>query len=286
MFLLQAETWLRAMEQLQSEMLDFCRNAFVRGCRDQDFLRLDRETFFACPADSIDYAVMEKISTLSDLEIRGIMVSLDAGWSDVGAWDAVWQIGEKDDQGNSAYGDVFLEDSKNSLILATSRLVSCVGIDRMVIIETSDAVLIADKDQVQNVKKIVATLKMKRRREGTSHPKVFCPWGWHDSLVKGEGFQVKRIVVNPGAILSLQFHHHRSEHWIVVRGVARITLGEETILLTENQSIFIPVGKKPRRKPGQVPWISLIFRRDVSWRRHIVRLKTVMVESKRSLAPP
>jgi len=254
MFLLQAETWLRAMEQLQPAMLDACRTAFERGCRDSDFLRLDGETFSACPADSIDYAVMEKISTTSDSTIQGIMVTLDAGWSDVGAWDTVWQIGEKDEQGNSASGDILLEDSQNSLILATSRLVSCVGIDRMVIVETPDAILIASKDKVQNVKKVVAALKTKGRQEGTSHRKVFCPWGWYDSLEKGEGFQVKHIVVKPGASLSLQIHHHRSEHWTVVRGVARITLGEETILLKENQSTFIPVGEKHRLKnPGQVP---------------------------------
>ncbi|SEM42771.1 mannose-1-phosphate guanylyltransferase (GDP) /mannose-6-phosphate isomerase, type 2 [Syntrophus gentianae] len=254
MFLLRAETWLRAMEQLQPVMLAFCRTAFERGYRDSDFLRLDSETFSACPTDSIDYAIMEKISVLSDSAIRCIMVTLDAGWSDVGAWDAVWQIGEKDDQGNAASGDVLLEDSQNSLIFATSRLVSCVGIDRMVIVETPDAVLIANKDKVQNVKKIVGALRTKSRQEGTSHRKVLRPWGWYDSLDQGEGFQVKRILVNPGAILSLQMHHHRSEHWIVVRGVARITLGEETILLTENQSTFIPVMEKHRvENPGQVP---------------------------------
>lgn len=254
MFLLRAETWLRAMEQLQPAMLDACRSAFDRGSRDLDFLRLDRNSFTACPADSIDYAVMEKLSDLSDSSIRGAMAPLDAGWSDVGAWDAVWQIGEKDDQGNAASGDVLLEASQDSLILATSRLVSCVGIERLVIVETSDAVLIAGKDRVQDVKKIVATLKAKGRREGSSHRKVFRPWGWYDALEQGERFQVKRIVVNPGAVLSLQMHHHRSEHWIVVRGMARITLGEETILLGENQSTFIPVGEKHRvENPGRVP---------------------------------
>ena len=254
MFLLQAETWLRAMETLQPEMLASCRTAFDRGCCDSDFFRLDRETFSSCPADSIDYAVMEKISASSGSTIRGIMVTLDAGWSDVGAWDAVWQIGKKDGQGNSASGDVLLEDTQNSLIFAASRLVSCVGIDRMVIVETPDAVLIASKDKVQNVKKIVDVLRTKGRLEGTSHRKVLRPWGWYDSLEKGEGFQVKRIVVNPGAVLSLQVHHYRSEHWIVVRGVARITLGEEVITLAQNQSSFIPVGEKHRvENPGQVP---------------------------------
>jgi len=182
------------------------------------------------------------------------MAPLDAGWSDVGAWDAVWQIGEKDEHGNTTQGDVLLENSQESLIVSTSRLVSCVGIDRMVIVETPDAVLVADKEKVQDVKKIVIALKAKGRREGVSHRKVFRPWGWYDSLNKGEGFQVKRIMVNPGAILSLQMHQRRSEHWIVVRGTAKVTLGEETRLLTENQSVFIPVGEKHRvGNPGQIP---------------------------------
>lgn len=254
MFLLRAGTWLKALEQLQPAMLSACCAAFERGNRGLDFMRLDREIFSACPADSIDYAVMEKITALSDLAIRGVMAPLDAGWSDVGAWDAVWQIGEKDEHGNTTQGDVLLENSQESLIVSTSRLVSCVGIDRMVIVETPDAVLVADKEKVQDVKKIVIALKAKGRREGVSHRKVFRPWGWYDSLNKGEGFQVKRIMVNPGAILSLQMHQRRSEHWIVVRGTAKVTLGEETRLLTENQSVFIPVGEKHRvGNPGQIP---------------------------------
>lgn len=254
MFLLRAGTWLQALEQLQPDMLVACRTAFDRGNRDLDFLRLDQEAFSACSANSIDYAVMEKLSALSDPVIRGVMVTLDAGWSDVGAWDAVWQIGEKDEQGNIASGDVILEDSQNSLVLSTSRLVSCAGIDRLVVVETPDAVLITEMEKVQDVKKIVAALKAKDRREVSAHRKVFRPWGWYDALEQGERFQVKRIVVNPGAILSLQLHHHRSEHWIVVHGIAKVTRGEETILLTENQSTFIPVGEKHRlENPGQVP---------------------------------
>ena len=254
MFLLRAGTWLKALEQLQPAMLSACCAAFDRGNRGLDFQRLDREIFSACPADSIDYAVMEKITALSDLAIRGVMAPLDAGWSDVGAWDAVWQIGEKDEHGNTTQGDVLLENSQESLIVSTSRLVSCVGIDRMVIVETPDAVLVADKEKVQDVKKIVIALKAKGRREGVSHRKVFRPWGWYDSLNKGEGFQVKLIMVNPGAILSLQIHQRRSEHWIVVRGTAKVTLGEETRLLTENQSVFIPAGEKHRvENPGQIP---------------------------------
>ncbi|OPY06288.1 MAG: Alginate biosynthesis protein AlgA [Syntrophus sp. PtaB.Bin001] len=254
MFLLRADTWLKAIEELQPAMLASCRVAFDRGGCDVDFLRLDSETFSTCPADSIDYAVMEKLNSLSDSSIRGVMVAMEAGWSDVGAWDAVWQIGEKDGRGNTASGDVLLEDTQDSLIFATSRLVSCVGIDRMVVVETSDAVLIADKDKVQDVKKIVSALKAQDRKECSSHRKVFRPWGWYDSLEKGRNFQVKRIVVNPGGVLSLQMHRHRSEHWVIVRGVAVITLGEETVLLAQNQSIFIPAGEKHRvENPGLVP---------------------------------
>ncbi|MEN6489268.1 MAG: mannose-1-phosphate guanylyltransferase/mannose-6-phosphate isomerase [Smithella sp.] len=253
MFLLRAGTWLTAMEQLQPTMLTSCIDAFGRGSQDLDFLRLDRDTFSACPADSIDYAVMEKLATLSDTSIRGMMVPLDAGWSDVGSWDAVWDIGKKDEQGNNVSGDVLMEDTRQSLVLATSRLVACVGITGLVVVETPDAVLVAKADKVQDVKKIVTALKAKARREGSAHRKVYRPWGWYDSLEQGDHFQVKRILVNPGAILSLQLHRHRSEHWIVVQGTAKVTRGDEKIILNENQSVFIPVGEKHRvENPGQI----------------------------------
>lgn len=253
MFLLRAGTWLTAMEQLQPAMLTSCIDAFDRGIQDLDFLRLDRDTFSACPADSIDYAVMEKLAELSDPSIRGMMVPLGAGWSDVGSWDAVWDIGKKDEHGNNFSGDVFFEDARQSLVMATSRLVSCVGITGLVVVETPDAVLVANMGKVQDVKKIVMALKAKARREGAAHRKVYRPWGWYDSLTQGERFQVKRILVNPGALLSLQVHRHRSEHWIVVQGTAKVTRGDETMILSENQTVFIPAGEKHRvENPGQV----------------------------------
>jgi len=196
---------------------------------------------------------MEKLADLSGTPIRGMVVPLNAGWSDVGSWDAVWNIGEKDAHGNSFSGDVLMEDTRRSLVLAKSRLVSCVGIDDLVVVETPDAVLVGRMDKAQDVKKIVASLKSSKRREGIAHRKVYRPWGWYDSLEQGEHFQVKRIVVNPGGILSLQVHRHRSEYWVVAQGAARITLGKETMLLTENQSVFIPIGEKHRvENPGHV----------------------------------
>jgi len=253
MFLMRAATWLTAMGQLQSEMLTVCIAAFEQGSRDDDFLRLDREIFSTCPADSIDYAVMEKLGALSDPSIHGAVVPLNVGWSDVGAWDAVWKINKKDEKDNNVSGDVVLADTRGSLVLSTSRLVSCVGVDELVVIETPDAVLVAQKDRVQDVKQIVTALKAKGRREGSGHRKVYRPWGWYDSLEQGDRFQVKRIVVNPGAILSLQLHRHRSEHWVVVQGTAKVTCGDKTIILNENESVFIPLGEKHRvENPGQV----------------------------------
>lgn len=246
MFLLRSGTWLTAMGLLQPTMLKACIGAFERGIEGPDFRRLDRDIFYACPADSIDYAIMEKLAGLSDASIRGIVVPLNAGWSDVGSWDAVWNIGKKDEHGNSASGDVLMEDTRRSLVLAASRLVSCVGIDDLVVVETPDAVLVSKMEKAQDVKKIVASLKAKGRKEGAYHRKVYRPWGWYDSLDQGDRFQVKRIVVNPGGILSLQLHRHRSEHWIIAQGTARVTVGEETMVLTENQSIFIPIGEKHR----------------------------------------
>ena len=253
MFLLRAGTWLAAMEEFQPVMLNSCVNAFDRGNHDLEFLRLDREVFSSCPADSIDYAVMEKLSTLPDQSIRGIIVPMNAGWSDVGSWDAVWNIAGKDEHGNSSRGDVIMEDTRQSLVLATSRLVTCVGIEGLVVVETPDAVLVAETNKAQDVKKIVTTLKAKARREGSAHRKVYRPWGWYDLLELGDGFQVKRIQVKPGAILSLQVHRHRSEHWIIVHGTARVTRGDEIIILNENQTAFIPAGEKHRvENPGQV----------------------------------
>ncbi len=252
MFLMQAGIWLKVIKQLQPAMLKVCIAAFEHGKKETDFLRLDRETFATCPADSIDYAVMEKLSYLSAPSTKGFVVPLDAGWSDVGAWDAVWKIGKKDHHDNSVTGDVLLEEAESSLVMSTSRLVACVGINGLVVVETPDAVLVAQKDRVQDVKQIVKNLKAKNRREGNGHRRVYRPWGWYDSLEQGERFQVKRILVNPGSILSLQLHNHRSEHWIIIKGTAKVTRGDETIILNENQSVFIPLGEKHRvENPGQ-----------------------------------
>lgn len=254
MFLLRASVWLQAMACFQPEMLAACKTAYEKSLSDSDFKRIDRGAFTLCPSDSIDYAVMERITASNSQPIQGAMVPLNAGWSDVGAWDAVLSITPKDSNGNAALGDVILEDAHNSLIYASSRLVTCAGIDKLVVVETPDAVLVAGRDSVQDVKKIVAGIKNQGRSETVEHRKVHRPWGWYDSVDCGEQFQVKRIFVNPGAVLSLQLHNHRAEHWVVVQGTAKVTRGEEIILLTENQSVFIPRGCKHRvANTGDIP---------------------------------
>jgi len=182
------------------------------------------------------------------------VLQLTAGWSDVGAWDALWQVLPKDDAGNVSQGDVMLQDCQDTLALSEGRLIACIGVSDLVVVETADAILVAHKDKTQDVKKIVDSLKKQGRSEGSIHRKVFRPWGWYDSIDSGERFQVKRIVVKAGGTLSLQMHHHRAEHWIVVRGTAKVTRGEETLLLSENQSTFIPLGTTHRlENPGRVP---------------------------------
>ena len=203
------------------------------------------------PSESVDYAVMERCPG-SDFPLR--MLALDAGWNDLGAWDAVWQVAEKDVDGNAATGDAIFSDSKNTLVHATSRLVSVVGLRDVVVVETADAVLVSDRSRSQEVKQIVARLDAEKRDEHTVHRKVHRPWGWYDSIDSGERFQVKRIMVKPGATLSLQMHHHRAEHWIVVSGTAEVTNGDKVILLSENQSTYIPLGQTHRlANPGRVP---------------------------------
>ncbi|MDY0014081.1 MAG: mannose-1-phosphate guanylyltransferase/mannose-6-phosphate isomerase [Rhodocyclaceae bacterium] len=253
-FLVRASVWLRAIGALNPVMAEACRQAMAGVARDVDFLRLDKAAFRACPSDSIDYAVMEKLAVTPELKIDGVVVSLSAGWSDLGAWDALWQVCPHDPQGNSTRGDVLLEDSRNSLVVAENRLVACLGVDDLVVIETQDAVMVARKDRTQDVKKLVARLKVEGRNQASAHRKVHRPWGYYDSVDGGDRFQVKRIVVNPGAALSLQMHHHRAEHWIVVRGTARVTRGEEIFLLSENQSTYIPLGTTHRlENPGKLP---------------------------------
>lgn len=254
LFMLRASVWLRAIGHLRPDILAACKGALEKGSRDADFLRVDKVAFATCPSDSIDYAVMERLPGDAALGIPAHVVPMDCGWSDVGAWDALWQVAEKDEAGNATRGDVMLHETSGSLVLADGRMVACVGVDDVVVIETSDAVLVARKDRTQEVKQIVARLKSEGRSEASAHRKVHRPWGWYDSIDSGARFQVKRIVVKPGASLSLQMHHHRAEHWIVVTGTARVTRGDEVILLTENQSTYIPLGTKHRlENPGKVP---------------------------------
>ncbi len=257
LFMMRASVWLAAMGACRPDILAACQSAWTSGSADGDFIRVGKDAFAACPSDSIDYAVMERIAKQvagAAALPPGVVIPLTAGWSDVGAWDALWQVLPKDANGNVAQGDVLLQDCHDTLALSEGRLVACVGVSDLVVIETADAILVAHKDRTQDVKKIVDRLKQQGRSESSIHRKVFRPWGSYDGVDAGERFQVKRIVVKPGGILSLQMHHHRAEHWIVVSGTAKITKGEETFLLSENESTFIPLGTTHRlENPGRVP---------------------------------
>ena len=251
MFVLRASTWLQALERFRPDIAAATQQAWAGRSSDVPFVRPAKAGFAAVPSESIDYAVMEKCAG-SDIPLR--MVPLAAGWNDLGAWESVWQVGQQDEEGNVLQGDVLAFDTRNSLVHASSRLVGTVGINNLVIVETPDAVLVADRSQSQNVKKIVSALDRKKREEQTLHRKVHRPWGWYDSVDEGERFKVKRIQVKPGASLSLQKHHHRAEHWIVVTGTAEVTCGDKKILLGENQSTYIPLGEVHRlANPGKVP---------------------------------
>jgi mannose-1-phosphate guanylyltransferase/mannose-6-phosphate isomerase len=250
MFVLKASVWLKALEQLRPDILTATQAAWAVRSSDAQFVRPGKEAFLAIPAESVDYAVMERCPG-SSFAIQ--MVPLDAGWSDLGAWDAVWQVMPKDESGNAHQGDVLQTDSRNTLVHASSRLVSLVGVENLVVIETADAVLVADKSRSQDVKHIVEALGRSQREERSLHRKVHRPWGWYDSVDEGERFKVKRIQVKPKASLSLQKHHHRAEHWIVVKGTAEITCGEQVLILTENQSTYIPLGQVHRlANPGTI----------------------------------
>ena len=246
MFVLRASTWLKALQNFRPDIATAAQAAWQGKATDASFVRPNKQAFMHVPSESIDYAVMEKCPG-STYSIH--MVPLDAGWNDLGAWDAVWQVnqdGHQDAQGNVVQGDALLADTSNSFIHASSRLVGAVGVSNLIVVETADAVLVADRSQSQNVKKLVQQLEAQKRDELTLHRKVNRPWGWYDSIDEGERFKVKRIQVNPGASLSLQKHHHRAEHWIVVRGIAEITNGDKVQQLTENQSTYIPLGELHR----------------------------------------
>ena len=255
MFVLKASVWLAVLQEFRSDILEATQKAWQGKTQDASvdafFVRPDKALFNGIPSESIDYAVIEKCPG-SKFPIK--MVELDAGWNDLGAWDAVWQVGKQDQDGNVTNGDTLLINAKNSLVHATSRLVSVVGIENLIIVETADAVLVADRVNSQDVKKIVDHLEAQKRYEKNLHRKVARPWGWYDSVDEGERFKVKRIQVKPGASLSLQMHHHRAEHWIVVKGTAEITNGDQVIILTENQSTYIPQGQTHRlANPGDTP---------------------------------
>ncbi|NVO07543.1 MAG: mannose-1-phosphate guanylyltransferase/mannose-6-phosphate isomerase, partial [Rhodoferax sp.] len=241
LFMVRASVWLAALKICRPDILAACDTAWASGKSDGEFVRVGKDAFAACPSDSIDYAVMERIAKPdADSALpAGVVIPLSAGWSDVGAWEALWKALPKDGDGNVAQGDVLLQDSSNTLAMSDGRLIACVGVDNLVVIETADAVLVAHKDKTQDVKKIVDRLKAAGRSEGQAHRKVFRPWGSYDSIDNGPRFQVKRIIVKPGAALSLQMHYHRAEHWIVVSGTAKVTKGTEVLLLSENESTYI-----------------------------------------------
>ena len=254
LFMMRASVWLSAIGKCRPDILIACQAAWDQGSADGDFLRVDKKAFEQCPSDSIDYAVMERIARQESDLPGGVVIPLTAGWSDIGAWSSLWQVLLKDDAGNVAKGDVLLNDCKNTLAISESRLVTCVGIENVIVVETPDAILVVHKDKTQDVKLVVDMLKQQGRSEGKLHRKVFRPWGWYDGIDVGERFQVKRIVVKPGAALSLQMHHHRAEHWVVVRGTARVTRNKDVYLVSENESTYIPLGTSHRlENPGCVP---------------------------------
>ena len=251
MFVLKASVWMAALQRLRPDIASATQAAWAARSTDAKFVRPGKAEFTAVPSESVDYAVMEKCPG-ADMPIR--MVALDAGWNDLGAWEAVWQVAPKDAQGNASVGDAIVKDSRNTLVHAHSRLVSVVGLNDVVVVETADAVLVASRERSQDVKLIVNQLGAEQRGEQTLHRKVHRPWGWYDSIDNGPRHQVKRIMVKPGASLSLQMHHHRAEHWIVVSGTAEVTVGDKVILLAENQSTYIPLGQTHRlANPGKVP---------------------------------
>ena len=251
MFVLKASVWLKAVEKFRQDILQATKDAWDKRSSDNKFVRPGKSEFASIPSESVDYAAMEHCPG-STFPIK--MVPLDAGWNDLGAWDAVWNVLPKDEAGNAHLGDVLTTDSRNTLVHATSRLVSLVGVENLIVVETPDAVLVADKTRSQDVKHIVTQLQRTKREEHTLHRKVHRPWGWYDSIDEGGRFKVKRIQVKPKASLSLQKHHHRAEHWIVVTGTAEITNGDKVLTLTENQSTYIPLGEVHRlANPGTIP---------------------------------
>ena len=246
-FLMHTKRWLEEIGHFRPDILQACSKAMEQGTQDKDFLRVNRPAFLGCPSDSIDYAVMEKTA-------NAVVVPFSAGWSDVGAWSALWNVCPRNADGNVIQGDVIAADTHNALLFAQSRCLATVGIDDVIVVETADAVLVASKDRAQDVKGIVDVLKSCQRQECKVHRRVYRPWGDYEGIDSGARFQVKRLTVKPGASLSLQMHHHRAEHWVVVKGTARVTCGENVFNLHENESTYIPIGEKHRlENPGNIP---------------------------------
>ncbi len=247
MFMFKASRYLEELEKFNPDIVNACRKAMADTSSDLDFTRINAEAFAGCPDDSIDYAVMEKTKD-------AVIVPLDAGWSDVGSWSALWEVSDKDSDGNVLKGDVISKDTRDCYIQSDQKLIATIGVEHTIVVETDDAIMVAHKDRVQDVKAIVNQLKQEKRSECSLHRKVYRPWGYYDSIDCGKRFQVKRIVVNPGAQLSLQMHHHRAEHWIVVEGTAQVRCGDKTMLLSENQSTYIPLGEVHQlSNPGKFP---------------------------------
>lgn len=267
MFLFKASRYLEELQKFRLDIYDICQKAFASAKTDLDFIRVDKDIFASCPDESVDYAVMEKTKD-------AVVIPMDAGWSDVGSWSSLWEINTKDSQGNAVRGDVMLENTQNSYVYSQNRLVATVGVDDLVVVETKDAVLVAHKDKVQQVKKIVERLKADKRCEYLQHREVFRPWGSHDEIAEGERYIVKKVVVKPGQKTALQQHFHRAEHWVVVSGTARVRNGEQTYLVSENESTFIPIGAAHSfENPGKVP-LEIIEVRSGSYLKEddIVRL--------------
>lgn len=246
MFVCRSDVWLSQLAELRPAILSCCRQAFEQASTDQAFVRPEKTLFAECPAVSIDYAVMEGTPL-------GAVLPLDAGWSDVGSWDSLKALYATDANGNACQGDVLAYQASGNLLRSSSRLLTAVGVDNLLVVETPDAVLVASQEHAQNVKELVSELRAQQRPEAENHRKVARPWGFYETVDRGERFQVKRITVHPGQALSKQMHHHRSEHWVVVKGTARVTCGEKVYLLTENQSTYIPVGETHRlENPGTI----------------------------------
>lgn len=253
LFVMRASVWLNQIDRYRPDIAAHCRDAYTQAKREGDFIRAERKAFEGCPGDSIDYAVMERL-TASSGDPAAVVLALDVGWSDLGSWSAISDVKARDADGNVEHGDVFAKDTRNCLLYAQDRFLATLGIEDLVIVETSDAVLVAHKDKAQDIKSVTEHLKNSSRQEHLYHAKVHRPWGNYESIDQGTRYQVKRLTLRPGATISLQLHHHRAEHWIVVKGTARVTCGEQTSLLTENQSTYIPVGSRHRlENPGSIP---------------------------------